>query len=767
MRKVSITRKTLIAILAVTLILVLTVGHYVTPKLMAVRIEGYEQAGNQDKAVIMTERLIRLFPGSEEARWEVYSFVDRLLQKEERVLIGPDFTGGGGGEDIPVSPEEVVSYLKTVAEAQKEAMWKYNCYERLGELYHSQADYQAAEENYLISAKGFEDENKDFRVAEVNRRLVDMYLETGELEKALSLIEQSLEKYSDQYSGDFISKKGDVFFQLGDYSQAEEYYRKALEEAKKDWDKFQARIRESDKEERINASLDQQPVYRHSKSRLELISSLQTEGMVEKGNIKGEILRGNAPMPNVMVYLINEKDYDGRMSHFEGVESYLPYKTDSLGRFKFDRVTPGRYFVVLGLLSEDLEGVGKFKGLKAFTVESGKTKELRYVFQPKVNILGPTGQNTFSVGEKLKIVWEEVPEADSYNLQITLKLENGYVSRVYRQNLTGTSYLFNPQGLALREMNFVVWGDGYVLAPSAILGSFYPGAEIFFVVEALDHQGQSISDSEGYVLQLNGNYPSIKLQETDPVSPGDKLVIEKNYSEAVQAYLQELEEKSKDADVLLSLARLYNYGWTEGTSDLDKAVEYYEELLKISRDKFVVEEAAGAHAQAGNYETAIKLYEEISDEMSKSIFWFHQMGNLLFKTGETEKALHYYQLYLNKEKEFRDLSPVIAFLYHGDVLGAITLLKENSYSERVRNNQYGEAEKPADVNVIISNLEKYHKGTKSVLSDDDFRKYLMEIIGINGSNRFEKVGTFLTKIKSHGEKDVLVVVLGELAKDIF
>lgn len=72
--------------------------------------------------------------------------------------------------------------------------------------------------------------------------------------------------------------------------------------------------------------------------------------------------------------------------------------------------------------------------------------------------------------------------------------------------------MFNPQGLALREMNFVAWGDGYVLAPSAILGSFYPGAEIFFAIEAVDQEGRSISDSEGYVLQLNGNYPSIQVQ---------------------------------------------------------------------------------------------------------------------------------------------------------------------------------------------------------------------------------------------------------------
>ncbi|WP_347489055.1 hypothetical protein ABDB91_17890 [Desulfoscipio sp. XC116] len=191
----------------------------------------------------------------------------------------------------------------------------------------------------------------------------------------------------------------------------------------------------------------------------------------------------------------------------------------------------------------DLAGLGKFKGLEAFTVEAGKTEQLQYVFQSKVNILEPTGKQTFSPGEKLKIVWEEVPRAEAYHLLITLALDHGYVSRVYRSDLKGNSYLFNPQGLALREPNFVDWSDGDGLDPSAILGSFYPGAKIFFAIEAVDREERSISDSEGYVLQLNGDYPSIQVQGTTPISPRDKLVIEKKYPEAVNAYIKELKEK--------------------------------------------------------------------------------------------------------------------------------------------------------------------------------------------------------------------------------
>ncbi|MEL7567528.1 MAG: hypothetical protein AAGU27_21990 [Dehalobacterium sp.] len=39
-------------------------------------------------------------------------------------------------------------------------------------------------------------------------------------------------------------------------------------------------------------------------------------------------------------------------------------------------------------------------------------------------------------------------------------------------------------------------------------------------------------------------------------------------------------------------------------------------------------------------------------------------------------------------------------------------------------------------------MESYHSGTKSILSRDDFRKYLLDIINIDGKNRFEKVDAF-------------------------
>jgi len=759
-------RRRTLFILAILLGITLGIGYYVTPKLMAATIKNYEQAGTEpEKAAILRERLIKYFPGSEEARWEAYALSDRLQQQEDRIMIGPNFIGGGVNKNAGLPVNVVISYLERILSAQNNGMWKSNTQERIAQLYQLQGDYQKAEEYFLLAAKGFEAEKSDYRAAEAAGSLIDLYLDSGDLTKALDLTEQSLQHYGNQRRPEFLVQQGDIYFELGDYAKAEGIYREALSGAQKAWEDFLAT--RDQKAENINANLEDQPIYRHSKARLDLIKLLKAgdPSQGRKGTVKGEIYAAGAPLPNVTVYLVNENDDDGRMSNLEGIAALPAVKTDARGEFEYPAVTPGRYFIVLGLIPEDLEGLGRYKGLEAFEVKAETTQELKVVFQPRVKILEPAGQQVYEQGKALKIAWEEVPEAKSYNLHITLKLDNGYVSRVYRENLPGSSFVFNPQGLALREMNFVARGDQFVLAPSAVLGSFYPGAEIFFVIEAIDDQGRSISDSEGYVLQLNGNYPSIRIQGTKPLVAGDQLVIEKKYDEAVTAYETNLRENPSDADTLLSLARLYSCGWTEGTEDTKKAVEYYKRLLQVTREKFVVEEAASTAVASGNDELALDLFQQIEDQLARGSFWFHLMGELYLKTGQIEKALPSYMKYLHGQKEFRDLGPVIALLYQDDIRGALKLLQEKEYSRKVRYNPEGQTEQPADISLLINYLDKYRYGVKSRLSREDFHKYLLEIVRIEGDNRFAKVKAFQEKVNQLGENDILVQVLNELAKD--
>lgn len=778
MKRLYVRRGTLL-ILALILMLVLGAGYMVTPKLMASSIENQEQAGPIGASLVLKERLIKFFPWSEEARWEVYELADNLLQGEARVIIGPNFTSGGGrigaGLSVPMTVEEVILYLERVAKAQIEEIWKYNCYEKLAQLYRSNGNLDKAEYYFALAAEGFEEENQDYRAAEVSSSLSNLYLEKGESQKALALIEPSMKKYPNQKRAEFLSQLGDAYFELKDYTKAEQYYRESLLEVEKRWDEFQKTT--SEKESNINATLEDQPGYKHSKSRLEQLATLKEEGPVGKGQVKGKIRSGSDPMANVIVYLINEKEHDGSMGNLDRIAALPSVKTDAHGKFEFNGVEPGKYFIALGILPEDLEGLGRFKGLETFQVDTGKITEQRYVFQPTIKIAEPIGQMTFEQGKGFNIIWEKVEQAATYNLHITLKLENGYVSTVYRQNLKGNSYFFNLQGLALREMNFVTWSDKEGLAPSAILGSFYPGAEIYLGIEAIDEQGRSISDSEGYVLQLNGNYPSLLIKGKDEaLSAGDKLVLERKYKDAIKAYEDDLRFKPHNPEILLSLARIYNhYGKGDrpdvnepgfkNYSDPKKALEYYTQLLEVSREKFIVEEAASTAVRTNDDEKALALFDEIESVFERNSFWYHLMGELYFRTGQTEKALSYYFKYLDGKKEFVDLGPVIALLYQNEIDSAIKLLQDKEYSQRLRYNSQGNSLRPADIGTIVSNLKKYQAGTKSKLKAGAFREYLIEIMSISGSERSEQISAFNQKVSNLGEKDILVLVLKELVKD--
>ncbi len=773
MNKINMRIRTVI-ILVIAIGLLVGIGYSVTPSFMASSIERQAEIDNKEASIIMKERLIKYFPGSEEARWEIFAQADSLLQQEDRILIGPNFTGGGIANQDNIGIEKVITYLEKVAKAQNEVMWKNMSYQKMGQLYHVLGDYEQAVKYYEIAAQGFAKGDKGFKIAEVNGSLIEMCLESGEpgdMEKALSLVEYNLENYPTQERARFLVLKGDIFFQLGDFTKAKVVYQEAMLQAEKDWESFLNRSEQNDlKDSNINATLQDQPPYRHSKSRLELMQAMEkggyqdNDGYGDNGDIKGKILVGNAPMPNVLVYLINEQEYDGRMSNLEGTAIRPPVKTDVHGSFEFSGIVPGRYFVVLGVLPSDLEGLGRFKGLENFTIQAGETKELGYAFQPRVLVSQPTGQQSLSEGEGMKISWQEAPGAKSYNLHLTLKLENGYASRPYLQNLKDTSYVFKPEGLQSRGMNFATWSNG-TLGPSAILGSFYPGAEIFFVVEALDESGKSISDSEGYVLQLNANYPSVKITEISPSSHGDTLVLEKKYSEAEQAYLKELEEEPDNPYVLISLARLYNYGWAEGNSNPQKALQYYIRLLEITKEKFIVEEAASVGVQAQDYELALKLFEGIEEYFEEDSFWYHLMGELYFKTGQPEEALGYYQKFLEGQKEFRDLGPVVNLLYLDRFEEAIRLLDAKEYSQRLRYSSAGETQIPADITRLSYNLEKYYSGSQSVLQKEDFRHYLMKIMRIDGRGRLEQAQALEAKIEALGGDDVLVKALIEIARD--
>jgi len=770
MKTVNIKTKTMI-IIVIILAVLLGAIYFFTPKLMAAAIRGCQDRDRQEAAMILKDRLIRYFPWSEEARDEAFTIGEHIFSGDKRFYITPFFSGGASDLNFPVSAEKAIAYLERVSRAQGENLWKYNGFYLIGNLYAGLGDYVQAENWFNLALGGYEKlgPNYEWKTAEVTGSLIEMYLESKDYNSALALIETGIKRYTQSSElAKLYAWQADAYYDQDNYVEAKAAYTKALELEGINWQDMMERQKEMAGQDNmpanINAALEQQPGYRHARARLDIIASLEGSGK-EKGGIDGVIRAGASPLANVQVTLINEKEYDGRSNYLEGISAQPPVVTGADGRFSFRSVTPGRYFVVLGFIPEDLKGLGRFKGLEVFTVKAGETVELDYCLRPQVRIVEPAGRTSFREGEEMTIAWEAVPEAASYNINLSYKTENGYVSRVYREGLTDTAYVFAPRGLELREMNFVTFNETMQVGPSAILGSFYPGAQIFFQVEAFDKDGRSISDSEGYVMQLSGNYPWVEITGTENFSEGDQLLLAKKYGEALSAYQNEAAADPGNIYAILSLARLYHHGWTEGTENLEQALNYYQRLLDLTDETFILEEAASAAAMARDYQMALQLFTRIEERLDPQSFWFHRMGELYFLTGQPEKAIAYYLKYLDGKREFADLGPVVAMLYTGDLPEALDLLRSKEYPEKPRHTGSGQTERSADIRRITANLQRYAGGAPSTLSRAEFKAYLDQIMRISGRNRSDQVKAFQDEVRTEGENDLLVQVLLELARD--
>lgn len=764
MKRIQIKIET-IAIILLILIVLSGIVYAFTPKLMAAVIRNDQKANQKEAATILQERLITYFPRSEEAREEAFNIGYQIQYGADRFFIAPYFYGRVGNDESAVSPEKAIAYLKSVTDAQSQNLWKANGFLMIGKLYKTTGDYDQAEHWLNQAYLAFVSMNDDMNTAQVSGNLIETYLKTGAYTKAMTVVNREIGKYTKPYElSQFYSWQGDVYYAQGNYQKAKPSYTKAMELEKINWQQLMANQSDAGSDSSASAKLEDQLVYRHAQIVLSRLDSIM-ENSGQLGSVEGEILATTSPLPNVQVYLINEEEYDGRSNYLEEISAQLPVITDARGKFSFTDIPAGRYLVVLGFVPEDLQGLGKLNGMESFTVKGGESVNLHYTLHPRVNILEPSGKTSFQEGDQIKIAWKGVQDAACYNINLTLKMENGYVSRVYRTGLKGTTYAFAPQGMELREMNFVSWGDpNQQLGPSAILGSFYPGAQIFFQVEAFDQQGRSISDSEGYLMQADGNYPWIEISGTDHISAGDKLVKEKKYTEALKAYKDEAAQDPDNSYALLSLARLYHYGWTEGTANLQQAMTYYGKLLALTDEPFIVEEAAVAADSAGDYPLALQLFNSFEDRMEPGSYYFSRMGELYFLTGNPEKAISYYLKYLDDKDELPDLGPVMAMLYLGDYKAALTLTQEKAYSQKPRYVDDGQV-RAADTAIISENLQKYVNGTQSKLSRTEFKSYLMKIMQITGNERSPKVMTFENQVRTERENDVLVQVLLELVRD--
>jgi len=107
---------------------------------------------------------------------------------------------------------------------------------------------------------------------------------------------------------------------------------------------------------------------------------------------------------------------------------------------------------------------------------------------------------------------------------------------------------------------------------------------------------------------------------------------------------QSFEDKEKNESIKANIKMAWEHF---NNSDFEKAIEYFNEALKINpHSVFALLEYGTAFAFRGDFEMAIKKYNEVLTFDKKCADAYYNLGNVYFNLGRLDKALE------NIEKAF-------------------------------------------------------------------------------------------------------------------
>lgn len=394
------------------------------------------------------------------------------------------------------------------------------------------------------------------------------------------------------------------------------------------------------------------------------------------GNVvRGTVTYEGKPMPFVEIYV---QAADG--SFHMGGESYIGI-TDENGEFQTLGLKDGLYNIGIGVEGSLLENKVLQRSNHRYVELDGKDGEIDFVFRNTFNVILPEPGKQLQ-GEEFKVSWDEVGGAAYYTVEPVVfeepykKSGGSYRSRAADKNgetkFTGTSAVFNLKMLRNQPVGVSFGGDGLYIEPIAVLGKFLSGAEYPIVVNAYDENNKLITSS----LPLRTYYdqiPSITV-EGKPTA-GEQMILNKDYSGAIEYYESMLKENPDDIDALRYLTRIYGMGWKKDEKNLERAYELGKKYGDITGDKKILLNILYGMDRdeiKENSEIVRLAFIEANDMHDDDYYYFLSKYYIAFdKFEEAREALR------NTESVTDDL--FYLNMYFGDYMEAAENIKSKNY----------------------------------------------------------------------------------------
>ena len=665
-------------VLVVLLLVVFTGAAYAAaPKILYSRAQSLESGGQQERSGVYYSLLAKYFSMSDEAVRALFFSAQQDVQgysnQEESGLIyifpgGTGMSGLAGKGDL----EGAIAKFKLVLERAPESPWATHALRELGQAYYALGDYNNAVEylNRSVEESGME-------AAGSTELLGRIYLEQGENQKTLELVERSLNEKPGFLPQEMMSLKGRALMAQGRWEEARQVFEALPRKAEADnrelvGDEGPGLIRYVEHWETL------------ARGYLRQLDALQ-QNSGATGTLTGQVLLAELGLQGARVYLIdkavNEDYYQG---HTRALQHVV---TGQGGEFAFENLAPGRYALGLGIRPEEVKGYTLQQWQGDIVVASGATARRDLRFAPTVKLLSPLAGPALS--GRVEFSWIPVPGAASYDLFIgpITRDEQGGITASYTTLLkTGiTSSRLNldlEEEMARNRFSGGIAHNDRGVNPLSILGLLYYGGEYTWGVYANDARGSRISDSSGYGFYMaQKELPLFKVAEAK-LSAADKLLLDRKYDEAIAAYRQQLDEKPGDTHALLILARLHQYGSRMETSDPAAAAIYYERLLKVEDTPEVRLALADVYFDAGMDDQAYAMYQSLTGSHMESWRIHYQLGKIEFHNGNLKQALSLMELAVDMEHGlYARAYPVALSLLLGDAERAVALARKVDQGE--------------------------------------------------------------------------------------
>lgn len=444
---------------------------------------------------------------------------------------------------------------------------------------------------------------------------------------------------------------------------------------------------------------------------IEYNNELYANSSETKNTLSGYIKYNGKPLRGVIVYLKDSKDTG--MSSGGFVDSGIYGMTDESGRYEIKNIPDGNYNIGLNGSWQQLKSK-QIKLKKKHITFSGYTMKVE-----NIQLFDPIRVNEFEYidKEKIKVSWEN-PMGDGFEYSVKFgeiqNREDGGEDVSYSY-INSISTKENFVVIDLEELkktsvgNIYSWGNALV-DPYQVIEPFYHEGKYGLVIDAyMENSDYFTPGSNNYGVYSNRPYDSIYIEGKE-WNEGDRLLLNKEYTKALDWFENELNENPENLHAMKILSTIYSKGYKGQEKirgligkDIKKGIKYTESLQeRIGETHYVLFTLADLYNSDDQYERAIEYYLK-RVELEEVSYEYRLIGNMYMKMGRWNEALKYYKLYCDDYSNS----------HYSDVL-LISVLMDNKeeiekYSKVLESKEYGLDYSQLFREYINMNREKYSK----------------------------------------------------------